>query len=67
MQGADGELPVPRRSWVPPTEDVSGHIDAMAMYAGESVALVNDIVPAARLVRLLAEGAEALLGQVRLS
>ncbi|MEY2477483.1 MAG: nitronate monooxygenase [Actinomycetota bacterium] len=65
MQGVDGELPVPRRSWVPPTEDVSGHVGAMAMYAGESVALVNDVVPAAQLVRSLAEGAEALLGQAR--
>jgi nitronate monooxygenase len=64
MQGVDGELlPVPRRSWVPPTEDVSGHIDAMAMYAGESVVLVNDVVPAAQLARSLAEGAEALLRQ----
>lgn len=67
LQGIDGELPVPRRSWVPPTDDVSGHVDAMAMYAGESVVLVNDIVPAGQLVRSLAEGAEALLGQARLS
>jgi hypothetical protein len=31
------------------------------MYAGESVALVNTVLPASDLVRSLAEGAEALL------
>jgi len=51
---------------VPPTRDVSGHIAAMAMYAGESVALVNSVLPASQLVRTLGEGAEALFekGQV---
>ncbi len=61
MRGDDGEMPVPRRSWVPPTRDVSGHIEAMAMYAGESVALINTVLTASQLVRSLAEGAEALL------
>jgi len=37
----------------------------MAMYAGESVALVNDVVPAAQLVRSLAAGAEARLVQAQ--
>jgi len=67
MRGADGEMPLPRRSWVPPTRDVSGHIEAMAMYAGESVALVNTVLPASQLVRSLAEGAEALLETVQRS
>lgn len=61
MRGADGDVPVPRRSWMPPTRDISGLIEAMAMYAGESVVLVNDVMPAAQLVRSLAEGAESLL------
>ena len=65
MRGADGEMPVPRRSWIPPTRDVSGHIEAMCMYAGESVALVNTVLPASQLVRSLAEGAEALLETVQ--
>jgi hypothetical protein len=63
MRGADGEMPVPRRSWLPPTRDVTGHIEAMAMYAGESVALVNTVLPASQLVRSLAQGAEALMLQ----
>lgn len=59
--GPDGDTPVPRRSWLPPTRDIGGHIEAMAMYAGESVALVDNVVPAAQLVRSLADGAEARL------
>ena len=63
--GADGDTPVPRRSWIPPTRDVSGHTEAMAMYAGESVALVTTVLPASQLVRALVEGAEALLETVQ--
>ena len=66
-RGADGEIPVPRRSWIPPTQDVSGHIEAMCMYAGESVALVNTVVPASQLVRSLTEDAGALLERVQRS
>ncbi len=40
---------------------MSGHVEAMCMYAGESVALVNTVLPASPLVRSLAEGAESLL------
>jgi NAD(P)H-dependent flavin oxidoreductase YrpB (nitropropane dioxygenase family) len=61
VQGIDGEAPVARRSWLPPTKNVSGHIEAMCMYAGESVALVNSVLPASQLVGSLAEGAESLL------
>ena len=67
MPSADGEMPVPRRSWIPPTRGMSGHIEAMCMYAGESVALVNTVLPASHLVRSLAEGAEALLKTPQLS
>jgi NAD(P)H-dependent flavin oxidoreductase YrpB (nitropropane dioxygenase family) len=66
-RSADGEIPVPRRSWIPPTQDVSGHIEAMCMYAGESVALVNAVVPASQLVRSLTEDAGALLARVQRS
>ncbi len=61
MPSADGDVPVPRRSWIPPTRGMSGHIEAMCMYAGESVALVNNVLPASDLVRSLIEGAEASL------
>lgn len=65
MRSADGEILVPRRSWIPPTQDVSGHIEAMCMYAGESVALVNSVVPASQLVRSLTEDAASLLDGVQ--
>lgn len=65
MRGADGEMPVSRRSWIPPTQNISGNVKAMCMYAGESVALVNTVLPASQLVLSLVEGAEALLGAVQ--
>jgi nitronate monooxygenase len=64
---AEGDLPVPRRSWMPPTRDMTGHIEAMAMYAGESVALVDTVRPASELVRSLNEGAAALFDSVQRS
>lgn len=67
MWGADGETPVPRRSWLPPTQNISGNVKAMCMYAGESVALVNTVLPASELVISLVEGAEALLEAVQRS
>ena len=64
MPSVDGDVPVPRRSWIPPTRGISGHIEAMCMYAGESVALVDTVLPASPPVaRSLAEGAEALVRQ----
>lgn len=66
-RGSNGDTPVPRRSWLPPTKDVSGDIEAMCMYAGESVALVNSVLPAAQLVHSLTEGAGALLERTQQS
>ena len=67
MASVDGELPVPRRSWIPPTRGMSGHIEAMCMYAGESVCLVNTVLPAQELVRSLADGAQGLLARAQRS
>lgn len=51
---------VPRFSSIPPTEGSSGAIDAMALYAGQSVAGVSGVVPAAEIVADLASGVAAL-------
>jgi nitronate monooxygenase len=51
-------VPVPRGSGLPPGAAAHGHIDAMAMYAGESAALVGSIVPAAELMGELVASAE---------
>jgi NAD(P)H-dependent flavin oxidoreductase YrpB (nitropropane dioxygenase family) len=56
-----GEQPVPRRFGMPPSRAVTGRIDAMPLYAGEGVMLVESVEPAGALARRLAEGAERLL------
>lgn len=56
-------VPVRRFSVVCPTANTTGHIEAMALYAGESVASVRDVKPAAEIVAELTSGAERLLAQ----
>jgi NAD(P)H-dependent flavin oxidoreductase YrpB (nitropropane dioxygenase family) len=53
--------PVPRLAARTPSREVTGTVEAMALYAGQGVGLVNEVEGAASLVRELAEGAEALL------
>jgi NAD(P)H-dependent flavin oxidoreductase YrpB (nitropropane dioxygenase family) len=54
-------IPVPKLAVPSPTRDAVGTISAMALYAGESVTAVTEVVPAGQLVRELADGAESLL------
>ena len=54
-------IPVRRFSVIPPTFDTTGHVDAMALYAGESVTNVTSVQPAAAIVAELVAGAERLL------
>ena len=54
-------MPVPKFSVPSPSRDTTGTIEAMALYAGESVGAVTAVVSAAQVVRELAEGAERLL------
>jgi NAD(P)H-dependent flavin oxidoreductase YrpB (nitropropane dioxygenase family) len=59
---ADGQrMPVPRFAVFPPDKDATGHVEAMALYAGESVENVNDVRPAAEIVAELVTGAEKRL------
>jgi nitronate monooxygenase len=46
-----------------PVEGFEGDLDYMAMWAGESVEVVNDVAPAGEIVRRLAEDAEAALSR----
>ena len=55
------KLPVSHRSAMCPSKETTGAIEAMALYAGESVASVTRVQPAAEIVRELSEGAEKLL------
>jgi nitronate monooxygenase len=52
---------IPRFGIPPPTETTEGDIAAMALYAGESVASIDALEPAAALVRRIASDAEAHL------
>ncbi len=54
-------VPVQRFSVAPPLAGSSGSVEAMAMYAGESVRFVRGIEPAGAIVTQIAEGAEELL------
>jgi nitronate monooxygenase len=53
--------PIPRFAPPPPGAITTGEIDAMALYAGQSVGMVRDVKPAAAIVAELADGAERLL------
>jgi hypothetical protein len=44
-----------------PTAEVTGHLGAMALYAGQSVGSVHDVQSAGQIVEELAGGAEVLL------
>lgn len=43
-------IPVPRGSGMPPLATVTGHVEAMAMYAGAGVGSVHDVRPAGDIV-----------------
>jgi len=59
---AGASIPVPRRSVLVPTRSTSGSVDAMALYAGESVNDVAGVVPARDVVAEITTGADELLG-----
>lgn len=59
--GAGDSFPIPRFAVRPPNRATRGRINAMALYAGQSVGAVTEISLAADVVRELAEGAEKLL------
>jgi nitronate monooxygenase len=53
--------PIPRFSTAPAVRGATGAVEAMALYAGESVSAVRSVQPAAAIVRELADEAEQLL------
>jgi nitronate monooxygenase len=60
--GAGGRsAPLPRLSARTPSREVTGSVEAMALYAGQGVGQVTDVRPAAQVVAELARGAERLL------
>lgn len=57
----DVTLPIPRLAVPVPTRKTTGHVDAMALYAGQSVGAVERVQPAADIVRELCDGAARFL------
>jgi nitronate monooxygenase len=57
----DQRTPVHRFSTAPPSVYSQGAVEAMALYAGESVAGVDDVRPVAHIIREMCEEAERLL------
>jgi NAD(P)H-dependent flavin oxidoreductase YrpB (nitropropane dioxygenase family) len=58
-------IPLQRFSVICPARETTGRIDAMALYAGESVSEVTSVQPVGSIVSELVEGAERLLGERR--
>lgn len=54
-------VPLPKFAGLPPYRGVTGHVEAMALYAGESVEGVTDVLPAAQVISELVDGAQRLL------
>jgi NAD(P)H-dependent flavin oxidoreductase YrpB (nitropropane dioxygenase family) len=56
-------VPLPRLAARTPSRDVRGTVAAMALYAGQGVGEVTEVVPAAQVVAELVAGAQRLLGR----
>jgi len=65
MPAGDGMLDVPRYSVQNPMLGFDGDLDYATLYAGESCTLINDIKPAAAIVRDMIAEAEAVLASLR--
>lgn len=61
MRVAERGVPVPRLSVMCPSVATTGRVEAMALYAGESVEGVTSVRPAGELVAEIAAGARELL------
>jgi NAD(P)H-dependent flavin oxidoreductase YrpB (nitropropane dioxygenase family) len=61
QRGGEQVVPIRRFSVIPPTHATTGHVDAMALYAGESVSNVTSVQPAAVVIAELVAAAERLL------
>ena len=44
-----------------PNKSTTGEIESMAMYAGQAVGLIKEILPAGEVVKRLVEGAQFLI------
>ena len=55
----DGELAIVRYSDVPPRVGMTGDLEALCLYAGQGVSLIDEVLPAAEIVEGLASAVSA--------
>lgn len=63
VQNPAGAVTLPRLAARTPSREVHGTIAAMALYAGQGVGQVTQVIPASQVVAELAQGAQRLLGR----
>jgi NAD(P)H-dependent flavin oxidoreductase YrpB (nitropropane dioxygenase family) len=64
LRRADIELPMVNYSVSPPVEGVEGDLSGLAFYAGQSVSMVREILPAAEIVRRIADEAVSAIARL---
>ena len=60
-----GGEPIVRYSSPDPELGMTGDLEAMALYAGQSVGLIHEVLPAGEIVRAMAQEAERTLARLR--
>ena len=55
------KTPIPKYSIALPTKDTTGHIEAMALYAGECVGEIKSVLSAEEIVKEITDEAESLI------
>jgi nitronate monooxygenase len=58
------EIPIHRFASMPPNVQATGDIESMSLFAGQSVGLVDEIRPAAEILRETVNGAERLIREL---
>lgn len=57
------EREVHRFAGTVPNASTTGDIESMAMYAGQSIGLIKEILPAGEVIKRIVEGAQLLIAQ----
>jgi NAD(P)H-dependent flavin oxidoreductase YrpB (nitropropane dioxygenase family) len=61
LRRPEAEFPLVNYTVMPATDYAEGKIERLALYAGQSCSLVNDILPAGEIVRRIAAEAASLI------
>jgi hypothetical protein len=61
---SEAEIPIQRFASIPPKIHATGDIESMSLLAGQSVGLINEIRPAAEILRETINGALRLIREL---